>query len=189
MEQQIATMGPNGDAPVAPRALRLYELAPAFEAAMERMLQVDTSTAEGQAEAERLGAEIEALGLALEKKVDGAAAMVANLEGTAKAIGEEIKRLLSRKVHFERQAEHLKLYVFRQMKTAGLTQVDGPRFSAAIRLNNEAVEVVEQKAIPKEFWRIQIVEEVDKKAIHAAHRAGQEVPGVRFTRGERLELR
>lgn len=180
MEQQTTTeLGP----------IRLYELAPAYQSGLDRLLALDLSTEEGRAEAEAVGAEIESLGLAIEAKVDGTAALIAAYESTATAIAVEITRLTDRRQALAGRAERLRAYVFEQLKRAGLAQVDGPRFTAAIRLNPEAVEIVDQAAVPSKYLKVEISQSIDKKGIHADHKAGAEIPGVRFTRRERLEIR
>lgn len=174
---------------VLPPGIHLYELAPAFREAMRRLMEIDPTCEEGQAEIEALGQELQALGGAIEARVDNALAIYREFETTAMALTEEIERLSMRRGALLKRAEALKQYVYMQMKRAGLDRVDGARFTAAIRQNPEAVEVVDQAAIPSEFIRTRVIQEVDKAAIKAARRAGREIPGILFTRGERLEVR
>jgi hypothetical protein len=187
-EQQTGTIGEE-TAVAIPQPLHLYELAPEYEVEMQRLLALDTSTTEGMLEAEEIGRTLELLGYAIEQKVDNTAAMIANFEGTASALSQEIDRLVIRRSYFQRQAASLRSYLFVQLKRSGLSQIDGPRYTAAIRLNPEAVQVLDQAAIPRRYIRVEISESVDKTAIKAARKAGETVPGVEFTRGERLEIR
>ncbi|MGE5619570.1 MAG: siphovirus Gp157 family protein [Sphingomonadaceae bacterium] len=171
------------------RSLKLYELAPAFVAAMAMILEADPSTQEGQEAIELAGVRLSAINLALEAKFDGIGSILREFEASSKAIGEEIARLSARKAAIDRRSEGLKAYALSQLKRAGLSEVNGTKFTFAVRLNPEAVQVVDQAAIPRKYIRIEISESPDKNAIKAAHKAGEEIPGVVFTRGERLEIR
>lgn len=171
------------------RSLKLYELAPAFVAAMAMILEADPSTQEGQEAIELAGVRLSAINLALEAKFDGIGSILREFEASSKAIGEEIARLSARKAAIDRRSEGLKAYALSQLKRAGLSEVNGTKFTFAVRLNPEAVQIVDQAAIPRKYIRIEISESPDKNAIKAAHKAGEEIPGVVFTRGERLEIR
>ncbi len=171
------------------RSLKLYELAPAFVAAMAMIVEADPSTQDGQETIALAGERLEALNLAMEAKFDGIGSIVREFESTSKAIGEEITRLSVRRLTLDRKAEGLKAYAFSQLKRSGLSEVNGTRFTFTVRLNPEAVQIVDQTAIPRKYIKIEISESADKFAIKAAHKLGEEIPGVAFTRGDRLEIR
>jgi hypothetical protein len=190
-EQQTGTIGEE-TAVAIPQPLHLYELAPAYRKAMELLLSIDSiegSPDEVSGKVDGIYAMVEDLGLAIEAKVDNTAAMIAEYEASAEALVDQIRHLTARRASFTRRAEGLRAYLFQQLKSSGLTQIDGPRFTAAIRLNPEAVQVADLSAIPRKYIKVEIVETPLKNEIKAARKAGETVPGVEFTRGERLEIR
>lgn len=168
-------------------ALHLYEMAPAFARLMAAIWDTDPTDPEAIL---RTGAELESLQLAIDAKVSGCAAIVQEFAATRAAITAEAERLASRAAALKAKEDRLREYMHRSLLAAGLTKVESARFTVSIRQNPEAVEVVDQAVIPTEYIRTKIVQDIDKAAIKKHHAAtGQEVPGVRFTRGTRLEIR
>ncbi len=192
LEQQTSAAVEETAVAVIPQPLHLYELAPAYREAMDLLLSIDQiqgSPDEVSGKIDGIYATVEALGLAIEAKVDNTAAMIAEYEASAKVLDGQIRHLTERQAHFIRRAGSLRNYLFQQLRAGNLTRIDGPRFTAAIVANPERVEVVDQAAIPRKFLHIEITETPDKVAIKKAHKDGEVVPGVAFTRGERLDIR
>jgi len=135
---------------------------------------------------------LEGLQGAVEVKAQNVAAYCLNVEAEAEAIENAAKRLQERANALTKRTAHLRAYLMYNMKRAGITEIkaiDGT-FGAKIRQNPDAVEIVDALSIPDAFYRI-IPEkrEPDKSAIKAALKGGNDVPGCRLTRGERLELK
>jgi hypothetical protein len=166
--------------------LRLYELAPEFGRIMAALWNADPEDA---ASIEDLGHQLGELQLALEAKVMGCAHIVHEFEATATALAFEVERLNARCKTLRTKADALKRYMLTSLKQAGLDRVEGARFTVAIRQNPEAVNVTDQSLIPRKYIHIEIIETVNKVGIKAARKAGEAVPGVEFTRGERLEIK
>ncbi len=170
-----------------PTTLKLYEMAPAFARLMATIWEADPGD---PGAIELAGTELEALQLAIDTKVAGCAAIVREFETTRVAITMEAERLAARAAALKAKEDRLREYMHRALLAAGLTRVETARFTVSVRQNPEAVEIVQQADVPAEYIRTRITQEVDKTAIKRHHAAtGEDVPGVRFTRGTRLEIR
>ena len=78
-----------------------------------------------------------------------------------------------------------------QLQQAGVTKVECPEFTIAVRKNPEAVEIDDPEQVPPEYM---VQPEpppprLDKKAIKDALKAGTPVRGCWLRSGERLEIK
>jgi len=169
------------------RSLRLYELTD--EQRQLRALLEDAEFEEFGSPVDAIHEALDVLNMAIEHKVEAIAAVATEYVVTARAIKTEIDRLVDRHRRLMARADWLKGYMLANLTAAGLRKLEGARFTVAVRANPEALEVVDQGLIPRRFIRIEIAESVDKAAIKEALKAGAQVPGVRLTRGERLDIR
>jgi hypothetical protein len=137
---------------------------------------------------------IEASGLtdALQEKAQGVELVARAAEMHCPAIDAEIARLQALKAHRQKIAQGLRDYLKRNMEEAGIERIECPLFKLVVKKNPPAVEVLDENQVPAGFWVTPAPKppeaRIDKKAIAAAIKAGQEVPGARLTQHTRLEV-
>lgn len=159
--------------------MRLYEIDRRIREILET--EVDPETGEIS---ERAAAELDALEVARERKLEALALVVLELEGDAEAIRKEEKRLEERRRRIERRVERLKDYI-RQHLVVGET-IEGELVSIRWR-RAKAVEVHDLDRLPESCVRIR--RDPDRTAIRAAIERGEEVPGAELVERFHLVIR
>ena len=161
----------------------LYELALNFRESAERLADLDLPP-------EVVADTLDSLSGDLETKAQNVALFARNLEATAAAIKDAEAGMAKRRKAIESRVAHLKDYMLAGMMVAGIKKIEGPYLRIGIRDNPEAVEVFDATQVPAEFMRQPEPPPAapDKAAIKAAIKAGQEVPGVKLTRSQRLSI-
>lgn len=161
----------------------LYNLALEFRAAADTLADLDLPP-------EAVADTLESLSGDLETKAQNLALFCRNLEATAAAIKEAEAGMAKRRKAIESRIAHLKDYALASMLVAGVRKIEGPYLRIGIRDNPEAVEVFDPLQIPAEFMRQPEPPPAvaDKAAIKAAIKAGNEVPGCKLTRSQRLDI-
>jgi len=161
----------------------LYSLALDFRAAADTLGDLDLAP-------EAVADTLESLSGDLEVKAQNVALFARNLEATAAAIKEAEAGMAKRRKAIESRVAHLKDYMLAGMMVAGVKKIEGPYLRLSIRDNPEAVEVFDAAQVPAEFMRQPEPPPAapDKAAIKAAIKAGHEVPGVKLTRSQRLNI-
>lgn len=130
----------------------------------------------------------------LELKAQNVAYAIKSLEATAAAIKNAEAEMAERRKRMEKRTENLREYAKTCMEIAGVSKVSCPHFDLTIKKNPPKVEVFEEALIPAKFMRTPEpppppAPEIDKKAIAAAIKAGETVPGALSSQGTRLEIR
>lgn len=161
----------------------LYTLALDFRAAADQLADLDLPP-------EVVADTLESIGGDLEQKAQNVALFCRNLEATAAAIKQAEGDMAKRRKAIENRVAHLKDYMLAGMLVAGVKKIEGPYLRIGVRDNPEAVEVFDAAQIPAEFMRQPEPPPAapDKAAIKAAIKAGREVPGVKLTRSQRLDI-
>lgn len=167
--------------------IALYELAGQYRQLAERL-------AEGDFDVQTIRDTIEASGLtdALQEKAQGVELVARAAEMHCPAIDLEIERLQKLKAQRQRIAHGLRDYLKTNMEVAGIERIDCPLFTLSIRKNPPAVEVLDEKLIQLRYWvtpEPKLPEpRIDKAAIKAAIKSGQDVPGAQLVQHTRLEV-
>ena len=157
--------------------MRLYELAGAYAAVQARAEQ-------GEDVLDAL-AEIED---SIEAKAAALTRLMRDMQLDCDKLAEEIGRLTDRKRALANNCERLKTYLRTNMESCGLTSIKAGTFSVSLSDGPERVEVLDEAAIPPEYFRVK--REVDKAAILTTHKAnGECVPGVNVVRSKCLRVR
>ena len=134
---------------------------------------------------------LEGLQGTLEAKATNVAKFILGIEAEAKMIEDAARQLEARADRRKRRAESIRNYMLFQLQQAGVTKVECPEFTIAVRKNPEAVEIDDPEQVPPEYM---VTPEPppprpDKKAIKDALKAGTPVRGCRLRSGERLEIK
>lgn len=161
----------------------LYTLALDFRAAADQLADLELPP-------EVVADTLDSLSGDLESKAQNVALFARNLEATAAAIKEAEAGMAKRRKAIESRVAHLKDYMLAGMLVAGIKKIEGPYLRVSVRDNPEAVEVFDAAQIPAEFMRQPEPPPAapDKSAIKLAIKSGREVPGVKLTRSQRLDI-
>lgn len=128
--------------------------------------------------------------LALGDKFDGIMTLIRNLEGQAKTVDEEVKRLSDRKKSFEGQAKNLKAYVLKCLQAAELKTFKTERNTLTVRKGSVSVVIDNVDLLPDDLVDVATVVAPDKKKIKEAIEAGEDVKGAHLEIGaESLQVR
>lgn len=162
----------------------LYQLAHEYRAIADKLADTDMDE-------QTIADTLESLSGDLEVKATNTAMVIRNIEANAAAIKEAEAQMAARRKALENRAARLKDYLLGNMIVAGIGKVESPYFRLSVRDNPPSVEVYEPGLIPQQYMRQPEPPPPapDKKAIAEAMKAGQEVPGCRLTRGQRLEIK
>jgi len=165
----------------------LYKLTNSYLALAEKL-------SDGDFDAATIADTIEASGITDEiaEKAQGLEYVARGAEAHNLAIDAEIARLQALKQHRMKVAAGLRGYLLDNMQRMQIERIDCPMFSISIRKNPPAVEIFDQLSLPAQFMVVPEpkppVAAPDKKAIAAAIKAGQDVPGAKLVQGVRLNV-
>ncbi|MGB8665885.1 MAG: siphovirus Gp157 family protein [Serratia inhibens] len=127
---------------------------------------------------------------ALGDKLDGAFTYVRNLEGLAKTVDEEVKRLTDRKKSFENRAKSIRKYVLACLLASGQDSLKTTTNTFTARKGVASVVIDNADLLPDELVTVQTLVAPDKKAIKEAIENGVDVKGAHIEIGERsLQVR
>jgi hypothetical protein len=134
---------------------------------------------------------LEGLSGAMEVKATNVAMFARNLEATAQAIMEAETAMAARRKAIEARAARIRDYLKTSMEFAGITKIECPYFSLAVRENPPRVVIESEGLIPAEFMHQPEPPppKPDKKAIADALKEGRTVLGAHLERGKRLEIK
>ena len=125
----------------------------------------------------------------LQEKSINYAYAIKSIESDIDAIDAEIKRLQALKSSRTNAIDRMKSAVLDALTIYGIEKVTSPTLNLSVRLNPEAVEIVNEYQIPQEFFKEKVTISIDKTAIKEAIKSGQEVPGAVINRKSRLEIK
>lgn len=167
--------------------LKLYEISSQYHQLAEKL-------ADGDFDLVTIQDTIEASGLvdALQDKAQGIEFVAREAEKYCPLIDMEIERLQALKAQRAKVAQGLRDYLKHNMEAAGIERIECPLFKISIRKNPPAVEVLDDRQIPGDFW---VTPEpkppearIDKKAIAAAIKGGADVPGAKLVQHTKLVI-
>ena len=164
--------------------MKLYELSQQFKA-LELLESSDDLPVEV------IHDTLESLTGDIEEKCKAVACYIRSLEEEAAAIRRAAEAMERRHNRFVDRAESLSKYLQLHMTACGITKISCPYFTLALKKNPPAVIVDDETAIPEQYWVQPEAppKRIDRKAIAADIKAGQDVPGCRTHSDERLEIR
>ncbi|WP_340610817.1 siphovirus Gp157 family protein [Xenorhabdus bharatensis] len=144
----------------------------------------------GEFSPEAIADTLEGLEGALSDKLDAVMIHVRNLEGQARTLDDEAKRLVERKKSFEGQIKHLKKYVLDCLLKADLNSLKTTKNTFSARQGVARVIIDNEMLLPDELVDVQTITAPDKKAIKEAIERGDTIPGAHIEIGERsLQVR
>lgn len=156
----------------------LYSLSEEISAALQAI-----ELAETEEEREQIALEVKPTFDAMVRKVDSFSSYCAHLEAQIDLASKEEKRLSQRRRSMESALSRLEGYALNVMQGMGVEKLNGETNTLSIRKNAPSVSILNESAIPPRFIESRTTMVVDKNAIKAALKAGQEVPGEMLTQG------
>lgn len=114
---------------------------------------------------------------------------IKHLENEEELFDKEIERIKKLKQIAGNRKEWLKKYLENSMRIDGRTEIDYPLFKAKIRKNPPRLTIADEKLIPEEFKKQEIIIKIDKDAIKDALKSGKEIAGCALEQNERLEIK
>lgn len=127
----------------------------------------------------------------LEAKIEDYGFVIRNMESFAEAMKAEESRMADRRKAQEKKVAQIKEWLLTNMQACGITKIECPAFTIAVRQNPAKVIVDNEASIPAEFMVTPPAPPPapDKKAIAIAIKAGNEVPGCHTEHGFRIEIK
>ena len=116
-------------------------------------------------------------------KAESVSLYIKELEAGAKALGESIKNLQSRKKAMENKVEHLKAYLINSMDTVNETKIETDKVRISLRNNAPSVLVYDEKAFINQYKgnRDDLLKysepTINKTAIKDALKSGEHIAG------------
>lgn len=159
----------------------LYELANNYLDVLSRVPE-DEDAAEDMANA------VSELNDAIEVKAENIVKYIRNLQAESDQITEEIGKLEMKRRAKDNRIDWLRNYLAEQMKSVGLRELKAGIFDVKFRRNPPRVEVVQQSAIPQEYWIPQLPK-LSLALIKEDLQKGMEVPGTALVNGESITIR
>lgn len=146
-----------------------------------------------QDDAQAIADTIEAESYPLEEKAQRVAYAPKILDAEADAIEAAAKDMMARAAAKRKRADNIREYLKTCMEVAGVDKIECPQFAITIRKNPPSVDVWDEKQIPAKFMRsmapIEPPDAPDKKAIAAAIKAGEDVPGAKLVQGTKIVIK
>lgn len=158
----------------------LYELTGQFLTLLEM--------AEEEGDATIIMDTLEAIDGEIEDKADGCAKVLKELDGKATMIDEEIARLQSMKKTINNNMKRIKGNLEKSMIDTGKRKFKTSLFSFGIQKNPAAVSVLNESAVPEQFWKPQDPV-LDKKGLLAYLKENGDTEYAVITQSESLRIR
>jgi hypothetical protein len=164
--------------------LTLYQIAGEYRAAADKLAELDLDPV-------TLADTLESLGGDLEEKSKNTAFVVRNLEAAADQIDAAVEEMGRRAAALRKNADRVREYIMSNMIFAGVKKLETPYFVITVRDNPPKVVVTDEQTIPPQFFVAPPPPpaKLDKKAIAAALKGGEQVPGAHLERGQSVQIK
>lgn len=162
--------------------MKLYELTSDYANLIEAIESGELTTEEAKDT-------LEGIEQGVHDKAQSVVAVMKQLDHSASACDEEIKRLQEIKKTYSNHSENLKDYLRFCMTKAGVDKSKG-LFSVSIGKPSQSVVIDDESKIPESMKQKVITYKVSKTDIGKVLKSGEEVPGARLEEGKpRLTIR
>lgn len=165
--------------------MKLYEISRAILDVIESGYSVDEDTGEILFEP----ADIEALEIERESKLEACALYVKCLQAEADAIKAERDRLDARMKSKQRKADSMKQYIQSCMLALNDMTFETARVDMRIRQSRFVEVACDEESLPLEYQRRKVTVTADKTAIKKALQDGERIPGVRMAERDSLTIK
>lgn len=164
--------------------MNIYELTSSY-------IQLQDMIEDGESDNEVLLDTLQSIEGALEEKVDNIIYIIKNKEARVTALRVEEKSLADKRRAEENAVKRLKELIEMYLLATGNKRVDTDRFTARIQKNAPSLEVVDETAIPKEWFNVpEPVPTLDKRGLLKHIReTGEVVEGVTIKQTESIRIK
>lgn len=159
--------------------MNLYELT-ATAAQLQALLE------EGDIDEQIFADSLEAL--MIDEKVESVCMVIRNLEAQASVFKEEEQRLAKKRTTAENGVKRLKESLQNLMETTNRKKLTAGLFTLSLGTSAGSVKLLDEAALPACYLTPQ-PPKVDRTAIAAAIRAGQEVPGAALEKSSYVKIK
>lgn len=170
--------------------MHLYEISNDYRAIMALLEETDATDAVGM---EAVSNALEQVGGEFVAKATAVVHYSQNIAADVAMIDAELDRLKKRRDSIAKRGQWLTDYLFAHMQLTGISEVNHPANLFTIKLQNNPPSVVvdDEAAIPAKFMTQPEppAPRPDKKAIQAALKEGEDVPGVHIEQKQRLVIK
>jgi hypothetical protein len=132
---------------------------------------------------------LECINDAIEVKADGYARIIRNLEANVVALKTEIDRLTNRRMSIENSIDRLKENLKNAMIATGKEKIKTDLFNVTVVNNPVAVNVIDEKLIPKKYFKVETIRKLDKISLRDAIKNGEKIQGAKLMQGKGLRIR
>lgn len=125
----------------------------------------------------------------IEKKAEGIAHIMRQLDSEADYIKAEEKRLKERRDAVENRKDRLKKYLEEQLTLSGMDKVKTATVTVALQNNPPSVFIENENFVPEQFVTVETIRKVDKKSLLQALKDGEMFDGISLKQGRSLRIR
>ena len=132
---------------------------------------------------------LEAIAGEFKDKVLDMVSYAKNLEVEEEAIKHAEQKMKGRREILSRKREILYDYIKNGLEKTGIGSVSSELFDVKLQKNPPSVQIFDEAALPKEYFTIKHVEQINKTAIKDAINGGHLVPGAEIVQQNRLVIK
>ncbi len=158
-------------------ALTFLNISADYRQQVERLIQ-------HQDDEQTIADTIESLEWPVAVKAENVMFVVRDCQFKLQALDSEIERLAALRERVAKKETDLLNYAQLCLQVAGITKITAGTFTLALQKNPSSVEILDERQIPEAYMRTPepkpVVPAPDKKAILAALKAGEDIPGVKL---------
>lgn len=164
--------------------MTLYELTEQRLALQSKLMDLEYDT-------ETIADTLEGSSTELQAKIVDYGFVIRNMEAFGDAMQEEEKRLAARRKSHNIKVERIKTWLLTNMVGCQISKIECPLFTISVRKNPPSVIVEDESMIPDNFLVVPDLPppSPDKKAISAALKAGQDVPGCKLESKQSISIK
>lgn len=173
--------------------MNVYEMQQEFERVLELLDTIEQMKAAGEDGLEQFEADtlnyFDNLTGTLQEKMDNISKLICNLETEKAGKKAEIDRMNTRVKAIDNKIDYLKNSLMKPtIKASGLPKIEGQLFTVSLR-KSEAVEIVDETAIPEIYIKTKVTTSPDKTLIKKRLKAGEEISGVKLKENQSVQIK
>jgi hypothetical protein len=165
--------------------MNLFKLANEYKEAYDYLMSIDDMPEEVIRDT------LDGLGGTFEENVLNLAKHIQDTEYEVIAIKTAIDDFKKKKQYLENHIESCKNYILNSMSRAEIKKISSPdkslfNFKISTRLNQPALDIIDEKLIPENYYKTEVITSINKAMIRSDLKEGIEVPGAQLSQGMSL---
>ena len=121
---------------------------------------------------------LEAMEMDFEDKTESTIALIKQMQAESEMFKAESEKLKSESERLNRSAEKLKEYIRGEMVRLEKDKFKAGVHSLSIKKPRQKLSVINEKEIPRDWFNVDVVEKLDKRALLKALKDGDQISGV-----------